>query len=359
MASDPKSPSERYAETLVDHLSTHGEAALYHASQLGQHFVESEIGPDDIVAIHTEAIEAAISGLPFRQRAGAAVDGLQFLLEVMIAYGVHHKQYLAMRLEERDRIAEARAEADRQRARNAELADSEKSDLLRAIAHEIRTPLTAARALVQMTLRAIGSGDGERLVGLLTSALEALDRLARLSSDLAEASRGQPQELSLVELELAPILAQACLWARPQANEKAIVLSEDCPDSDARVRGETDALLSIVGNLLSNAIRYTPEGGQIRVGCDVRDTEVVISVSDSGVGMDRETVDRIFEKFYRAPEIRATDRIGLGLGLAITQQLVAAHAGRITVESTKGVGSTFRVILPLHVTSEKEHAENG
>ena len=109
---------------------------------------------------------------------------------------------------------------------------------------------------------------------------------------------------------------------------------------------DADALLSVFGNLLANAIRYTPAGGCITVHCGADDGEAWTTISDTGIGMAPEIQERIFEKFYRAREARDVEAQGLGLGLSLVQELVQAHGGRVEVQSAPGEGSTFRVVLP-------------
>jgi signal transduction histidine kinase len=351
----PISPStHEYAVTLTDYCSSRGEADLYQASLLGQRFVESGIGPDDIVALHTEALEQVIANLPLRQKAGAAVDALQFLLEVMIAYGVHHREYLELRLGERTRAAEAQALLDRQHAQQAQQADEEKTALLSVIVHELRTPITAVRGYIDLALRGFGRNDSTNAVEMLTAALDALRRLTRLSDELGEVSRGEPPQWEMTPELIRPILVQALTWARPAAEAKQIALVDACPESELCVDGNADALLSVFSNLLSNAIRYTPPGGTVTLHCVVSATEVAIAVTDTGIGMTPEVRAHIFEKFYRSPEAQAWEASGLGLGLALTQQRVLAHGGRIEVESQPGAGSTFRVLLPLSTEKDKE-----
>lgn len=120
------------------------------------------------------------------------------------------------------------------------------------------------------------------------------------------------------------------------------------------MRGDVTALGTIITNLLSNAIRYTPTGGRITVQ-DRRDGDIAtITVTDTGIGIPAEAQAHIFEKFYRASEARAVEAQGLGLGLFLTRQLARGHGGDVTVTSTVGAGSTFAVTLPLSPSSLKE-----
>lgn len=132
----------------------------------------------------------------------------------------------------------------------------------------------------------------------------------------------------------------------PAATAKGVELHLEGPPAPVTVIGSADALLSVFGNLLSNAIRYTQPGGQVRIRHTVDAQLALVEVTDTGIGMSQDTRARIFDKFYRGAEARAIESQGLGLGLALVQQFVAAHDGRIEVESTPGVGSRFKVWVP-------------
>src|SRR5262249_17866018 len=200
---------------------------------------------------------------------------------------------------------------------------------------------------LDLATRSLDRGEVEPIPRLLDRAREALDRLSRLTGDLVEASRGGLPALERGPTYLAAVVAQACAWARPAARGKAVASRCDDPLPAIAAQGNADALLSICGNLLSNAIRYTPSGGTVRVRLDSNDRWARVEVQDTGIGMTTEVRARIFEKFYRGPEAREVETHGLGLGLALVQQLVLAHDGQVEVESEPGVGSTFRVLLPL------------
>jgi two-component system OmpR family sensor kinase len=322
-----------YASTLREYFRTGSEEVLYRASMLSRAFVERGLGPEEIVAIHVESLHQALTGMSYRAQAHAATDGLQFLLEVMIAYGIQYKEYLDLRVREHARELEDAARSER-----------EKAEILAMIAHELRTPITAASGNLELAERSLQRGLVERVPPLLGSSKVALGRLARLTADLLAASRGE-SELEREPLDLREVLLQACDWARTAAAEKEISVHLD--DGPAVVvRGSADALLSIFGNLLSNAIRYTPAAGRVTVRCGADVAGAWAEVADTGIGMSQEAQERMFERFYRAPEARAIEPQGLGLGLSLVRQLVQAHDGRIEVDSAPGRGSTFRVRLP-------------
>jgi signal transduction histidine kinase len=323
---------DRYGEVLAEYLHDPGERALYDASVLSQDLVHRGVGPEEIVALHMEALEQALEGFNPREQARCVGHAHQFLLEVMIAYGLTYREYLELKVRERDSV-EAQAVQER-------------AELLATVAHEMRTPLTAALGTIDMAQRDLVRGRTDRVVPWLGTARGALHRLSRLTADIARASTGQPPELIHAPLDLCEVLAEACVWAEGAAVEKGLTLVRDNAPPSIPIDGDADALLSVFGNLLSNAIRYTPTGGSITVACGATDDRVWVTVSDTGIGMTSDVQERIFEKFYRAHEARSVEAQGLGLGLSLVQELVEAHGGCVAVESVPGQGSTFRVTLP-------------
>src|SRR5690349_13671674 len=136
---------EAYAPALDDYLKTHSEGALYQASLLSQRCIDGGLGPEDIIALHCEALDQVLAGYAPRVRLRASDDANQFLLEMMIGYGVRYREYVELKLTESLRNAEARTELERRRALDAERAQRDKSELLTVVAHELRTPLTAVK----------------------------------------------------------------------------------------------------------------------------------------------------------------------------------------------------------------------
>ncbi|HET7035905.1 MAG TPA: HAMP domain-containing sensor histidine kinase, partial [Thermomicrobiaceae bacterium] len=338
---DPQEPAiAAYEAALDEYLQTRNEQALFRASLLSQHFVESGLGPDDIIALHFEALEHALALRVPREQARAVGDAHQFLLEVMIAYGVKYKEYLELKLRDSLREAEARAELEQQRALEAERVEREKAELLAGIAHELRTPITAAKGNLDLAVRRLSSGQTDTLAPLLGLTREALDRLSRLTGDLVQISRGEMPQLDRAPQDITEILEQACLWARPTAATKGVDLTLETRQP-ILLLCNPDALLSVFGNLLSNAVRYTPSGGSVRVSHGLREGEVWVEVRDTGIGIPPEVQARIFEKFYRGDDARRMDVQGLGLGLTLVQQMVQAHRGRIELESEPARGSAF------------------
>jgi signal transduction histidine kinase len=349
----PVQSSDDYATALAEYLHDHSERALYRASLLSQHFIESGLGPEDIIALHFESLEAVLKGRAYREQARMSGDAQQVLLVVMIAYGVKYKEYLELKLTEALRDAESRADRDRERVREAERLERERGDLLQLVAHELRSPITAAACHLQLAERFLNQRQYDSLPRSLGSAREAVARLSRLTGDLVEATRGGAPELERAPLLLAPVVDQACNWARVAARSKGIELRSEVADAEVRVLGNADALLSVIGNLLSNAVRYTPPGGRVTVRLGGDAATAWVEVEDTGIGIDPGARERIFDKFWRAPDARQLDVRGLGLGLALVKQMTEAHGGRVAVGSTPGEGSTFRVELPRQSESEE------
>jgi signal transduction histidine kinase/ribosome-binding protein aMBF1 (putative translation factor) len=330
--SDTNSPLDRYGEILSTYLYSPGEQALYEASLMSQTLVQHGVGPEEIVALHMEALDQALVGFTPREQARCVSHAHQFLLEVMIAYGLTYREYLELKVRERDAAAE--------------LAMQERTELLATVAHEMRTPLTAALGTIDLARRDLSKGRTDRVVPWLGTARDALRRLSRLTADIARASMGEPPVLNHAPHDLCQVVVEACAWAEAAAAEKGLVLVRESALPSVPVVGDADALLSVFGNLLANAIRYTPAGGRVTVSCAASDGQASVTVSDTGIGMSPEVQERIFEKFYRAREARGVEAQGLGLGLALVRELIEAHGGCIEVESAPGNGSTFCVLLP-------------
>jgi signal transduction histidine kinase len=323
-------PFERYAAALGDYLKTQREAALYEASLLSQLFVEQRAGPDEIVALHFESLDKILRGMTYREHTRAVNDAHQFLLEVMIAYGVTYREYLDMKLQEHERDTRAREE------------------ILGSIAHELRSPIAAAQVNLDMARRHLAKGRVELIAPRIGTARGALDRLSRLTANLVRSGSMQPFADPHELVDLGAITNQACEWAEASAAEKEIrFVHEPYAGPPILVYGDSDALLSVFGNLLSNAIRYTRAGGQVTVRCGINGGSACITVQDTGIGMTEEVKARIFDKFYRGPEARSVEAQGLGLGLTLVHQAVSAHHGSVSVETDAGQGTTFRVVLPL------------
>jgi two-component system phosphate regulon sensor histidine kinase PhoR len=221
-------------------------------------------------------------------------------------------------------------------------------DFVANVSHELKTPLTAIRGYAE-TLR-YGEIDNEETVGrFLDRILQQCARLQALLEDLLTLSRLESledgSERSPIQLDN---LLQECLASiAPQVTEKQIELEVESR-SKPIFHGDRDALERLVINLLDNAVKYNRVGGRVRADLLQREEEIVFEVSDTGIGIPADSLNRVFERFYRVDKGRSRDEGGTGLGLAIVKHVAQLHGGRVEVESHLGEGSTFRVHLPTH-----------
>ncbi|RMF94450.1 MAG: HAMP domain-containing protein [Nitrospinota bacterium] len=214
--------------------------------------------------------------------------------------------------------------------------------------HELRSPLANLRMALELTLRRPRQESEYRET--LHSALEEVDRLVRLVNGLLTLSRADSDrlEVSRDPVPLQPLLQQVLVDYQLRAKDKGIALSWSLPQ--VAVRGNRERLYQLFANLLDNALRYTPEGGEVTVCGEEEGERVLIRVVDTGIGIAPEHLPHIFERFYRVDKERSRAEGGSGLGLAICQEIVRAHGGSLHVESSPGKGSTFTVALPLFQT---------
>ncbi|MHB8646271.1 MAG: sensor histidine kinase [Thermomicrobiales bacterium] len=214
-------------------------------------------------------------------------------------------------------------------------------DFIAMVAHDLKNPLTTIKGYTQL-LRRRGVYD-ERVVETIVA---QADRLEGLIDDLRDAARIEADGIALHREQLdMTALVRRCV-EEAQALTEAHTIHVTLPTGPVVGRWDAGRLMQVIANLLNNAVKYSPEGGEIRVEVTDDAGTVRVAVSDEGMGMSQEVAARVFERFYRAEGGIATDRKGLGLGLYISKALVEAHGGRITVASAPGAGSTFIVMLP-------------
>ncbi|MDC3955714.1 HAMP domain-containing sensor histidine kinase [Polyangium jinanense] len=217
--------------------------------------------------------------------------------------------------------------------------------VLAAVAHDIRNPLAAIKMSTTVLARSAPSTE-PRVLRTLTIVDRQIDRLARMTDDLLQATRIQAGQLELSKkpCDLCQILNDSVeLYASTSPNHRiSLVIPEGtlvCDLDQARVE-------QVLDNLIGNAIKYSPTGGEIRIAANGDGNEAVVAVSDQGVGIEPEEIERIFEPFHRAVSTRKVAH-GVGLGLSVARKIIEAHGGRVEVESRRGEGTTFRVHLPL------------
>jgi signal transduction histidine kinase len=219
--------------------------------------------------------------------------------------------------------------------------EEQRKGLLMDISHELRTPLAVLQGNLEGMLDGVYPRDDTHLVAVL----EETQLLARLIEDLHTMTQAESLELKLARTptDLAEVAGDVIASFRAQAEAAGVALrllaELDLPRADV----DPERIRQVLNNLLSNALRYTPRGGTVRVRCRVDGSgQIVLSIEDTGRGIPPEQLPHVFDRFYKSKDSRGT-----GLGLAIAKSLITAHGGKIAVQSVPGEGTTIRVTLPL------------
>ena len=244
----------------------------------------------------------------------------------------------------------------RRRLKELEEVDRLKTQFLSMASHELRTPLTAVSGFIQVARRRVSrAAENERTDWReeATRAAETLElaqrqarRLGRLVDELLDVSRLQlgRVELHQREVDLAASLREVVDRMRLAQTVHTFALDSD--EQSIRLMADVDRIDQVFENLLNNAVKYSPSGGEIAVRARIEGSDVHVSVSDRGIGIAPDELENVFNLFYRSPDPRAGHVGGLGLGLYISREIVTRHGGRMWAESS-GEGSTFHVVLPL------------
>ncbi len=238
------------------------------------------------------------------------------------------------------------AESFNRMVERLERSEKLRRQMIADIAHELRTPLT----VIQGNLQAILDGVYKPTPNVIASIHEESLLLARLVGDLRDLSLAEAGELRLEKqlTDIRDVIRQTVTVIEPRLASKRIVLTITLPNEAVIVEIDPQRIQQVLLNILSNAERYTPEGGQITLSAVKLNAEVRVSVTDSGPGIAPEDLPYVFERFWRGDRSRSRATGGTGLGLAIAKQFVEAHGGRIWAESTPGKGSTFTFSLPIY-----------
>lgn len=226
----------------------------------------------------------------------------------------------------------------------AERLDAMRRDFVANVSHELRTPLTVVNGFLETLLDAEPPLDELRQRHLQLMHEQAT-RMNRLVEDLLMLSRLEAEETPLADdlVDVPALVAELEAEARVLSGGRHEIA---CTAEPIRVRGSRDELRSAFGNLVSNAIRYTPSGGRVELAWQAQDDGVVFEVRDSGIGIAAEHLPRLTERFYRVDRSRSRETGGTGLGLAIVKHVLMRHQGRLLVQSEMGRGSAFRAWLP-------------
>jgi signal transduction histidine kinase len=229
-----------------------------------------------------------------------------------------------------------------ERRQRAELMAAARADVLGIVAHDLRNPLN----LIGMTAQFILDDDPpvERRREMLRITRRAVAQMNRLVEDLLDAVRLQSGglTLSLTDVDVRQVLRQVDEAHRPLAEKRGIRFEVRAPEGAVFAHADQERVSQALGNLIGNAIKFTPPGGSVAIEVVAGTTELTFAVADTGPGIPGDALEHLFDRFWQA---RRGDRRGVGLGLAIVKGIVEGHGGRISVESTVGKGSTFAFTL--------------
>jgi len=228
-----------------------------------------------------------------------------------------------------------------------------RKDFVANLSHELRTPLTSIKGYIEALLDG-AKDDPKQCLEFLRILQKHTDSLNNIILDLLALSQiesGQYQ-WKREEVKVKDLIEKATSILRPMAERKKQRISVIPTTEVEPLVGDTEKLAQVVVNLLDNAIKYTPEGGKITLEAKQAGNELEIVVSDTGLGIPKKDISRIFERFYRVDQARSRELGGTGLGLSIVKHIIEAHGGKVSVESEIGKGSRFTVLLPCPVRKE-------
>jgi two-component system phosphate regulon sensor histidine kinase PhoR len=233
--------------------------------------------------------------------------------------------------------------------------DEMKTSFVNLVSHELRSPLGAVKLQLSVIKDGVAGELNDKQEHLISRAQLKLEGLLELVNDLLDVAKmeaGQ-RHLEQTPLHLEEVLAEVTELLKAKAQEQKVDLILSMPQDLPTICADRRGLEEIFTNLVSNAINYSPDGGEVRIAAQPRGSYLEVQVSDHGVGIAPEDIDKIFTKFYRAKDPKTRHIVGTGLGLAIVKAMVEAHHGNIQVESEAGVGTTFKIMLPIEPVEPK------
>jgi two-component system phosphate regulon sensor histidine kinase PhoR len=226
--------------------------------------------------------------------------------------------------------------------------DKMKSEFIAMVAHELRSPIATVEQQLTVIIGGMAGELNEKQQQMMTRAKERARSVLTLIKDLLDFSKIEAGKMVQYKepLSLAEVIPRVVEVMKADAAGKDIRIEILHPLSGSIIQADQNSMEGIFNNLISNAIKYTPDGGRVTIGLDDDEGFVRVSVTDTGIGIKDEDIPRIFDKFYRVKSSDTRQIVGTGLGLSIVKSIVDAHMGTISVESTEGKGTTFSILLP-------------
>lgn len=312
-------------------------AKLFDRGVVGRHYVTALRQPDVLACVERAFSEGVNGNANYRLHR----EGQELSLAVTCAPVLDGEAVTAVLVSFED-------ETDRHRAAQV------RRDFVANVSHELRTPLTAMLGFIE-TLRGAAKDDPEARDRFLSIMESEAERMNRLVGDLLSLNRVEGEERMRPKdsIDLVPILNSVIQLLRPVAKAAGVELVAEIAREELPIMGDADQLQQVFTNLVENAIKYGGSGGKVTVRATehqndpaLRLDSIRISVIDEGEGIGGEHIARLTERFYRVDSHRSREQGGTGLGLAIVKHIVNRHRGRLLIDSTVGLGSTFTVVLP-------------
>lgn len=288
-------------------------------------------------------------------RSSVYVFGTLFAIGTMLCFAAFMATSITSRLRRREAEIVRLSDALREHTEDLTQAyealrqlEGARSDYLHRVAHHIRSPLATLERMLAVVSEGRTGRLPERSQEMLDRARVRVRELLDLARDLLVLSRTR-EALPMVDrskVDFAAIAREVASEFRPQAASASVSLAVSLPEVPAEVVGDEDALTELLENLISNALKYTPAGGEVRVSVEPRGGTLELSVSDTGIGIPSAEREQIFDEFYRATNARESGKEGTGLGLSIVKAIAETHGAEVSFESEEGKGTSFRVLLP-------------
>jgi signal transduction histidine kinase len=356
---------EAYAEALREYLEHGGEAPLYKAYQIGRDALSSGMGALEVATAHQEALVLdLLELLTPEEGARTARRASEFFAEALAPFEANRLgfQEAAGVLRELNGELERRVRAalDAYQAASVQLDEQRRMEALKdefvsLVSHELRTPLTSihgALGIIGAKYQAQLPDEAARLLEVARRNSERLKRLIDGVLDLQKAEAGF-LTFEIRPLELAPLLQQTIDANQPYAAQLGVRLAlRDAPPG-LHLSADPDRVAQVLTNLISNAVKFSPAGGEVLVFAEQRGGHLVVAVADHGPGVPESFRDRVFQRFAQADASSTRRSGGTGLGLSISKAIVERMQGRIGFKETPGGGATFYFELPAEVQREE------
>jgi signal transduction histidine kinase len=240
----------------------------------------------------------------------------------------------------------------RRRLRTSDAERDRYRQAMHFVTHEMRTPLTAIQGSSELMSRyALPEEKRKQIADLINSESKRLGRMIEMFLNVERLSAGEV-ELKKETFSASQLMAGCVQRALPLAEQKHIRILSEATTADVLLTGDRELMEYAFYNLLTNAIKYSPQRTEVTLATRRRDDRAYVSVADQGIGMDRKEVKQIFQKFYRTKRAEQSGEAGTGIGLSIVEQIVLRHGGTIEVASNPGQGSRFTLILPVTIAAE-------